>query len=225
MNNNIITIDGPSGVGKGTLAKRIGATLGYANLDTGSLYRSITLHLFESGTDFAVTSDEDTVAAARKIIDNREILEIAKRPEIRGDAISTMTARVASMHKLRGVLKEFQQDFGLNPPGGKGAVIEGRDIGTEIFPNAPVKIYLDASLEVKARRRFDEYRSQGKSISYDEVFAHMKARDESDASRAHGNGRMERPADAVLIDTSDMTRDEVFDRAMSVINQKLPIGA
>ena len=220
MNKNIIAIDGPAGVGKGTLTRRLATHYDFAVLDTGSLYRAATLNLIEKGYDMEHLDPAVAVAETKIISDNHKILEYAKRDEIRTPLTTKYVYVVADNPPLREVLKVYQTAFGLNPPGGKnGAIVEGRDIGTVIFPNAPVKIFLTASSEVRARRRFYEYEAAGKPANYDEILAEMVKRDSRDTHRAVGGLAV--AEDAIKLDTSKMSIDGVFNTARELIDQKL----
>jgi cytidylate kinase len=220
MNENIITIDGPAGVGKGTLAARLADHYGYATLDTGSLYRAATLYMAEHGFDMENIDEARAVEAARKIMASGELIECSRRPEIRRADISQYTSKVAVIPELRAAVRQYQVDFGHFPPAGaKGAVVEGRDIGTAIFPDAPVKIFLTARPEVKARRRFDEYISKGVDADYEAILADMIERDRRDTTRE--NNPLVPAADATVIDTSDMDRDQVFEAARKMADGRL----
>ncbi|MDR0367201.1 MAG: (d)CMP kinase, partial [Rickettsiales bacterium] len=170
VNRNIVAIDGPSGVGKGTLAKNLCEKYAFACLDTGSLYRAATLNLLRENFGFDDLDEAAATRATRIISDNHKILELAKDPEIRLGPTTRLVARVSSIQPLRQVVRQYQVDFGHYPPNNaKGAVVEGRDIGTVIFPDAPVKIFLTASIEVKAQRRLKQYKDDGIEADYDEL--------------------------------------------------------
>jgi cytidylate kinase len=226
-NKNIITIDGPSGVGKGTLCAQLCEYYGFAGLDTGSLYRAITYYLIKSGTDMERIDDDSVCAAAKKILESGEILELAKSPEIRSVLVGKWVGVVAPFPKMRDAVRQYQIDFGFSPPAladgspARGAVVEGRDIGTVIFPDAPVKIFLTATADVKAARRYKQHLEQGVDVGYKEILADQKRRDELDA--AHDDGRLKLAPGAVLIDNSAMTREEVFDKVRGIIKEKLGI--
>jgi len=227
-NQNIIAIDGPSGVGKGTLAQNIADYYGFAKLDTGSLYRAITLHLLDLGLDMDKLTEDIAAAEAKKISDNNSIIRFAKNPDIRSELVSKLTAPIASWEKVRKVIRKYQVDFGLNPPPlangspAKGAVIEGRDIGTVIFPDAPLKIYLTASAEEKAARRVKQYADEGIQTDYDEVLKEQKARDEIDLTRKHG--KLQIASDAIIIDNSNLTKSQTLSLAKDLIREKLGLS-
>ncbi|MCL2440016.1 MAG: (d)CMP kinase [Alphaproteobacteria bacterium] len=222
MNKNIIAIDGPAGVGKGTLTRALAKHYDFAVLDTGSLYRAATFNLIEKGYDMENIDSAIALEETKKISDNHKILEYAKRDEIRLPLTTKYVYVVADNPPLREVLKVYQTEFGLNPPGGKrGAIIEGRDIGTVIFPGAPVKIFLTASSEVRARRRFYEYEAAGKPANYDEILAEMVKRDARDTHRAVGG--LIAADDAVIIDTSEMSIERVIETACKLIDSRLKL--
>ena len=221
MNKTIIAIDGPSGVGKGTLARNIARFYGFAHLDTGSLYRAMTLHLINSGADMDNLTEELVTAETQKISDDLSILEYAKSPDIRDVKVGKFVSPVASFGKAREVIKKFQVDFGHFPPAlkdgspAKGAVVEGRDITTAIFPDAPLKIYLNATPEEKARRRVKQYADEGIEANYDEILADQIKRDQGDTHRTHG-ALMIAP-DAHVIDNSNLQKEDTFEIAKGLI--------
>ncbi|MDR1476645.1 MAG: (d)CMP kinase [Rickettsiales bacterium] len=227
-NKNIIAIDGPSGSGKGTLRRALCEHYRFAGLDTGSLYRAITLYLIRHGYDMDHIDPSETARVARGISASHEILEYAADPDVRSMEVSLYVAIVATNPELRRAIRQYQIDFGRNPPPlpdgmtARGAVIEGRDIGTVIFPDAPVKIYITATPEVKARRRYDEYVGLGIKASYDEILANMLRRDELDSKRDRDAGQLSIASDAVVIDTSDMTREQVAAAAIRIADERLP---
>ena len=227
-NKNIIAIDGPSGVGKGTLAQNIADHYGFAKLDTGSLYRAITMHLINSGFDMDKLTEDEAADAAQKISDDNSIIKYAKSPNIRSAQISKLTAPIASFEKVRKVIRKYQLDFGRNPPllaNGRqpnGAVVEGRDIGTVIFPDAPLKIYLTASAEVKAARRVRQYADEGIKSDYEEVLKDQKRRDEIDRTRKHGALKI--APDAIIIDNSDLKKSQTFALAKDLIKEKFGLS-
>jgi cytidylate kinase len=227
-NKNIIAIDGPSGSGKGTLRRNLCSHYRFAGLDTGSLYRAITLYLIRHGYDMENLDPRETARVAREISASHEILEYAANPDVRSMEVSRYVAVVSPNPELRAAIRGYQVDFGHSPPPlpdgtpARGAVIEGRDIGTVIFPDAPVKIYITATPEVKARRRYDEYVGLGIQADYGEILANMLRRDELDAKRDRDAGQLSIANDAVTIDTSDMTREEVSAAAIKIADERLP---
>ena len=205
----IIAIDGPAAAGKGTLARRIADALGYAHLDTGALYRAVGLGVRRAGQDPA---DVAAALAAAQTLDPAGLTDPALREEETGKAASIVSAHPA----VRAALLDFQREFAQSPPhGAAGAVIEGRDIGTVVCPDADVKLFIEADLEVRAARRLAELQQQDPSLRLDEVRAEMAERDQRDRNRADSPLR---PApDAHLLDTTDLDIDGAFLAAMKVI--------
>ncbi len=226
-NKNIIAIDGPAGAGKGTLTKKLCDYYGFTGLDTGSLYRAITLYMIEKNYDMDSLDITKAINATKFISDNHEILEYAKNPKIRSQLTNKYVASVAKIPEIRQIMKQYQIEFGNNPPNlpdgskAKGAIIEGRDIGTVICPNAPVKFFITAKPETRASRRLKEYLDQGESASYQEVLASIIARDEADRTRA--TSPMKQAEDAILIDTSENNKEATFEIAKKIIDERLTI--
>ncbi|MDR1009368.1 MAG: (d)CMP kinase [Rickettsiales bacterium] len=227
VNENIVAIDGPAGVGKGTLTRNLCNKYGFVGLDTGSLYRAITLYLMRQGYDMEKIDPARAVEETKKISDNHEILKYAADPEIRSALNSKYVYVVADNAPLREVIKDYQVDFGRSPPPlangtpAKGAVVEGRDIGTIIFPDAPVKIFLTAAPEIKASRRYDEYVSKGIEADYKSILAEMVKRDEADRTRKVGT--LVPAKDSLILDTSDKSREEVLAWASKVVEERLKL--
>ena len=210
----IIAIDGPAASGKGTLARRLAAHYGYAHLDTGSLYRAVGLMVVLAGGDPA--QPELALAAATALTADSAILA---HPALRGDEAAAAASRVAAMPDVRTALLDFQHAFVANPPGGKGSVLDGRDIGTVICPDAPAKLFVTASMEVRAERRVKELRAAGQEVSVDTVLMDMKARDERDSRRAVAP--LTSAVDAFLLDTSALDADQAFDAACAFLRTRI----
>jgi CMP/dCMP kinase len=201
----VIAVDGPAASGKGTIAHRLGEAYGYPVLDSGLLYRAVGVRVLAEGGDL---DDPAAAAAVALTLDPAEL----ERPEVRTRAAGEAASRVAVHHDVRVALREFQQSFAAQEP---GAVVDGRDIGTVIAPEAQAKIYVTASPEVRAERRWKQLAAQGESVSYDEVLADIRTRDARDASRA--DSPMRPAEDAVLLDTSEMTIEAAFDAARRIV--------
>ncbi|MBT6116350.1 MAG: (d)CMP kinase [Rhodospirillaceae bacterium] len=209
----IIAIDGPSAAGKGTLAKRLAAHFDLAHLDSGSLYRAVALKMLRVGQDPA---DEDLALAAAQTLRPDELADPALREEATGKAASI----VAAMAPVRRALLDFQRAFARTPPGGKsGAVIDGRDIGTVVCPDATVKLFVTASDEVRARRRSEELQGGGGIAIYARVLQDMRERDARDSQRSVAP--LVAADDAIVLDTSDLDADAVFAAALEYINRKI----
>jgi cytidylate kinase len=203
----IIAVDGPSAAGKGTVARAIAKRLGYHFLDTGSLYRMVGLAMLKAGKS---GNDEASATAFAKALDPTSVRE----EELRSENVAAMASKVAAIPAVRQALLDYQRQFAQRKP---GAVLDGRDIGTVVCPDADLKLFVTASTEVRAGRRFEELKSLGQKVHYESVLEDVMARDERDASRAAAPTR---PADdAILIDTSDLTRDEVLDAVMELIEE------
>ena len=201
----IIAIDGPAASGKGTLGKRLAAHYGLRHLDTGLIYRAVTKALVDAGDRL---DDVERAVAAAKALDPGGFDEKVLKSHAIGEAASIVSA----LPEVRAALLAFQRDFGRAPP---GAVLDGRDIGTVIFPDADVKIYVDATPEVRARRRAAEIASTGGAVSEAEVLADIRRRDERDTRRAAAPLR---PApDAHLLDTTHLDIDAAFWAAIDIV--------
>lgn len=213
----IIAIDGLSASGKGTIAKRLAERLGFAYLDTGLLYRASGLMAKEAGVPL---EDMKALAAFAQTLDMTALVNRLNDPTLKGDEAAVAASKVGPCAALRTALLKFQQDFAHNPPNNtKGAVLDGRDIGTVIAPEAPVKIFVTASVETRAKRRFLELQDRGVPATYGDVLADMRARDERDQSRATAPAK---PApDAVMLDTTNMNADEAFAAALAIVEDRI----
>ena len=203
----IIAIDGPAASGKGTLAKKLAAHYGLRHLDTGLLYRAVALGVLQAGHK---PGDRDKAIASAKAIDPATFDETAlKRYEV-GEAASVVSA----IPEVRAALFALQQDFAKAPP---GAVLDGRDIGTVICPNADVKIFVTASPQVRAHRRTMELRGRGEKADETAVLADILARDERDRSRSAAP--LVQAEDAHLLDTSALDIEGSFKAALAVVER------
>jgi cytidylate kinase len=201
----IIAIDGPAASGKGTLGKKLAAHFGLRHLDTGLLYRAVAKTLMDAKQPY---NDVAKATAAAKALDPTRFDEaVLKSPAI-GDAASIVSA----IPEVRAVLVVLQREFAAKPP---GAVMDGRDIGTVICPDATVKIFVTASPEVRARRRAREFELQGQPIDEMAVLADIQRRDERDRSRAVAP--MKPAADAHMLDTTGLDIDAAFKAALDIV--------
>lgn len=205
----IIAIDGPAASGKGTLAKRLADHMGYACLDTGLLYRAVARDVALRG--FRLEDTWAAVSAARGLVPAS-----FDDPALRGTAAGDAASIVAKIPAVRAALLAYQRDFAAQPP---GAVLDGRDIGTVVCPNADVKIFVTASPEIRARRRFAEFEARGAGVAYETVLADILARDARDAGRA--DAPMAKAADAMLLDTSNLGIEAAFDAVVGLIKRKI----
>jgi CMP/dCMP kinase len=201
----IIAIDGPAASGKGTLGKRLAAHYGLHHLDTGLIYRAVAKSVLDAGH-----RPDDVVAAvaAAKALNPADFDEAALKSQMVGEAASVVSA----IPELRAALVAFQRDFAAKPP---GAVLDGRDIGTVICPNADVKIYVTATPEARARRRTAEYGAQGKAVDEAAVLADILKRDERDSKRAAAP--LKRAPDAHLLDTTHLAIDAAIRAAIDIV--------
>ncbi len=201
----VIAVDGPAASGKGTVASRLAKLHDYPMLDTGLLYRAVGVRLLDAGGDL----DDATVAeGAARGLDLAEL----ERAEVRTRQAGEAASRVAVHPGVRAALFDLQRDFALREP---GSVIDGRDIGTVIAPEAPAKLFVTASPQVRAHRRWKQLLGQGEAVTFEEILADIRKRDERDGGRA--SAPMTQAADAVLLDTSEMTIDQAFDAARRIV--------
>jgi len=200
----IIAIDGPAAAGKGTLARRIAAALGLPYLDTGLLYRAVGMRVLDAAGD---PKDPATATAAARAL----VPEDLQRGDLRGAVADDAAASVAAIPGVRAALLDFQRGFGATA----GAVLDGRDIGTVIFPDAPAKLYVTATPAERSRRRWAELQARGVPAELSEVEADLRARDARDAPN------MRVAADAVTLDTTALDADAAFAAAMEVIRTRL----
>ena len=201
----IIALDGPAASGKGTLGKRLAAHYGLRHLDTGLLYRAVAKAVMDAGQQPA---DENAALAAALTLDPAQFDEAALKAQGIGEAASV----VAAMPQVRAALLAFQREFAAAPP---GAVLDGRDIGTVICPDADVKIFVTAAPEVRARRRAAEFAGSGRPVDEAAVLADIKARDDRDMNRAAAP--LKQAPDAHLLDTSEMDISTVIRAAIDIV--------
>ncbi len=215
----VVTIDGPSGSGKGTVAAEVARRLGWRILDSGALYRLVGLAARRAGVDFADAEALARLAAGlpvrfddgRIFLDGEEVT-LAIRTETAGNDAS----RVAALPEVRQALLRWQRDY-ARPP---GLVADGRDMGTVVFPRAPVKIFLDASARERARRRYKQLKEQGIDVNLSDLVAEIEERDRRDRNRSVAPLR---PAeDALVIDSTDLSVEEVVEQVLQAVRRKLP---
>jgi len=217
----IVAIDGPSGAGKSTLAKRIARELGFTYLDTGAMYRALALKVLREQVDLTdeaglkqmvFSTSIDLCEGSGKVavlLDGEDVSGMIRTPDV-----SQMASKVSTLKVVRQRMLELQRALGR-----KGSVVaEGRDIGTVVFPEAEVKIYLDASTQERARRRFAELRASGEAVNLDETLREMEERDQRDSER--DLAPLAKAEDALGIDSSTLNADAVAQRVIEEIRKK-----
>ncbi len=217
----IVAIDGPAGSGKGTVTKLIAKRMGLINLDTGATYRCVALETIRRGL---------TLEEKQKIIDLVDDLDIEFEyenddikvflngedvtSEIRNMEVTKIVSQVSSIVAVRLKMVELQRRMAK----GKDVIMEGRDIGTYVFPNADVKIYLDADVEERAKRRFKENQEKGIDSSYEEILENIKLRDENDKNKEIGSLKI--ADDAIIVDSSKLTIEEMTNKVEEIIRER-----
>jgi CMP/dCMP kinase len=220
-----IAIDGYSSTGKSTLAKQIAKQLGYVYVDTGAMYRAITFFAIENGYINSDSFDKQTLinslASIKLHFEFNTNLGFAEmylnginvENEIRSLHVSNFVSKIAEVSEVRAKLVEQQQEMGKN----KGIVMDGRDIGTVVFPNAELKIFMTASPETRAQRRFDELQAKGDNVTYEEIFKNVQERDYIDTHRT--DSPLVIANDAIEIDNSYLTREEQYAAVLEMANE------
>ena len=202
----IIAVDGPAASGKGTVAARLAATYGLAHLDTGLLYRAVGVGLLDAGQSL------DDEAAAEAVARTLDASHLTDTDRLTSGEAGEAASRIAGYPGVRAALLAFQKAFAAQAG---GAVLDGRDIGTVIAPDAPAKLFITATPEVRATRRWKQLRARGHDIAFEAMLADIIKRDERDAGR--GAAPMVQADDAVLLDTTDMDIETAFDAARRIV--------
>ena len=205
MSGFVIAVDGPAASGKGTIATRLGAMFGLPVLDTGLLYRGVGVLTARAGAD---PDDPQAAGAIAATLTAGQLDD----PALRTRAAGELASRVAIHHPVRAALLDFQHAFARQPG---GAVLDGRDIGTVICPQAPAKLYVTATPEVRAERRWKQLKGQGEDVGYDDVLADIRKRDARDGAREAAP--MVAAPDAELLDTTEMTIEQAADAARRIV--------
>lgn len=215
----LIAIDGYSSCGKSTLAKALAQALNYTYIDSGAMYRAVTLYFLRHQLDI---TDEEAIAAALQAIQirfdasNHTLLNGENvEKEIREMKVSNWVSEVSALSQVRRAMVHQQQEMGQN----KGVVIDGRDIGTVVFPAAELKIFLTASPAIRSERRYREYLQKGMPISKEEVAENLKKRDEIDSTRS--DSPLRQAADAVVIDNTNLTPAAQLELALELVRERL----
>ena len=215
----IVAVDGPAGSGKGSVTKRIEKELGFLNLDTGATYRCVALAALRNG--LTLDNEKEIINIANNIdisinnigdkdivlLDNKDVSE-----EIRTKEVTSIVSQVSSIIPVRKKMVELQRKLA----NGKNVIVEGRDIGTVVFPNADIKIYLDASEEVRAKRRYEENVKNGIDMTYDEVLENVRMRDYNDMHKEYG--ALKKAEDSIVIDSTHLTINQVVEKIKNMIN-------
>lgn len=214
----VVAIDGPAGAGKGTITKQVGKKLGLINIDTGAMFRCVTLNMLQEGIEM---EDENKIKQMLEKIDiklkeNEDVFLNGEKvtQKIRENEVNNMVSPVSVIPMVREKLLDLQRKMAE----GKNVIMEGRDIGTVVFPQANVKIYLDATPEERARRRVKQNQEKGIKCSYEEVLQGIIDRDKRDSSRKVAP--LKQAEDAIYIDSSDMTIEEVVDKIIKIAKER-----
>ena len=208
----IIAVDGPAASGKGTIARALARHFGLPHLDTGKLYRAVALNLLRWG------GDPESEFAAVRACDLSQI--DFDDPELKSEAVGGIASRISAYPLVRAALAERQRTFAAQIG---GAVLDGRDIGTVIAPQAEVKLFVTARIDVRARRRHEELAGLGRNLRYEDVLIDLEARDARDANRE--TAPLRQAGDAILLDTSDMTIDAAVQRAIALVEAQVERSA
>ncbi len=201
----VIAVDGPAASGKGTLARRIARELGLRYLDTGALYRAVARDVLQKGL---ALEDEAAAVAAAQNLDLNSLGD----PALRDQRVGAAASKVAQMPSVRAALLQLQRRYARDP---KGAVLDGRDIGTVVCPDAPVKLFVTAAPEIRAKRRLAELRARNIPARYEDILAEIKSRDQRDENRA--SSPLKPAEDAYLLNTTNLDIEETYQAAMTYI--------
>lgn len=209
----LIAVDGPAASGKGTLARRLAAHFDFAYLDTGALYRAVALCVLRAGNE---PSDTKAAIAAAQNLDMALLADADFAAALRTAETGAAASLVAAEPDVRAAILNAQRQFAATPPDAKhGAILDGRDIGTVVCPEADKKLFITARADIRAARRFKELQATGGELSYEAVLADIEARDARDMNRA--TAPLQQAADAHLLDTSDLSIEEAFNAALALL--------
>ena len=224
MNNKIITVDGPSGVGKGTISTRIAEELGFKYLDSGSLYRSLALKLYEKNkglekmpenfdrliSDITIDFQYEAGKKAKVFVNNEDFTE-----KIRTEKVAILASNIAKDQRARDMLEKYQRNYLADP----GLVADGRDMGTKVFSEANIKFFLTATVEKRAERRLNQLKDQGISANLPVLIQKLLLRDKADRERSLSP--LMPAKDAIIIDTSKFSAEEVFNKTINIIRDNI----
>ena len=214
----VVAIDGPAGSGKGTVTKKIAQDMGLTNIDTGATYRCVALAVLENG--ISLEDKEKIIEISKNItidMDTEQNVFLNGKnvtKQIRSKEVSGIVSQVSSIKEVRLNMVELQRKLAE----GKNVIMEGRDITTYVFPNADVKIYLDASIEERAKRRFKEMQEKGIETTYEEVYQNIEMRDNNDKNKEIGS--LQIAPDAIVVDTTSLTIEEVTEKIKEIIKKE-----
>ncbi len=218
----VVGIDGPAGSGKGTVTKKVANKLGLINIDTGITYRCVALQVLNENVELENTEKIIEIAKNIKIeienTPNGDIVYLYGKDvtkEIRSKEVTKIVSQVSSIKEVRFLMVDMQRKLAED----KNVIMEGRDICTYVFPNADVKIYLDASVEERAKRRFKENQEKNIDMTYEEVYENIRKRDEND--KAKEVGALKVAEDSVIVDTTSLSIDEVVEKIIKIIKEKI----
>lgn len=221
----IIAIDGPSGAGKSTLSRLLSQRLNYVNIDTGAMYRAVTLAIHRAGVDLkdsaAITKlcrrldihfdrSKNGIDGETVWLGSEDVSGVIRTPEM-----SLLTSKAAACAEVRSCLLDLQREMGVDG----GVVLEGRDIGSVVFPDAQVKFYLCASAQARGRRRYEELKLNGVDVSLEQTIVEVQQRDAADSDRVHAP--LMQAADAVVIDATSLSIEQVLDKMLMVVDERL----
>lgn len=212
----IIAVDGTSASGKGTLAKGLAQHFNLAYLDTGTLYRGVAVRLTKHDLNATTAHQQETLAIAEaKQLQPSDLTH----PHLRHETTANLASKVAKIGGVRAALLDWQRNFAQHPPKGKqGAVLDGRDIGTVVLPNADIKFFCTARLDIRAKRRYDELDARGESVDFHAVLRDLQARDTQDSKRHHAP--LTQASDAIPLDTSEVGVDGMIKMALVAIQNR-----